>query len=101
MASTGRLKFDNESQSSAKISKSSYRYYILGIFLLFLSFAIGLLIGHFAIEKDSSDDSSSSGTGVFLPGVPEAIIREADPAVSEWIMQELSASNIKENLRLV
>ncbi|XP_053399226.1 N-acetylated-alpha-linked acidic dipeptidase 2-like [Mercenaria mercenaria] len=82
-----------------KRSTHSYRNIIVAVFLLCLSFAIGLLVGHFGIEKDSSEEGTENDSGVFLPGVPEAIVREANPSVSDWILQELNPSNIRENLR--
>ena len=73
---------------------------IIGI-LLCVVFVIGLLIGHFGIKKDSSKEGSNSGDGVFLPGVPEAIVRDADLTVRDWILKELDPNRIRENLRFV
>jgi hypothetical protein len=92
---------DNTYEDNKKTK--SYRHIIVVVIVLCISFVIGLLIGHFGIEKDtnSSKEGTSSGDGVFLSGVPEAIVRDADPTVSDWILKELNADRIRENLRFV
>jgi len=37
--------------------------------------------------------------GVFLPGVPAAIIRDADLSITDTIINEIDGANIKEYLR--
>ena len=42
---------------------------------------------------------SSGQNGVWLEGVPEAIIREANPEVSDWILSGINNQNIENYLR--
>uniref|UniRef100_A0A0B7AYA9 Peptidase M28 domain-containing protein n=1 Tax=Arion vulgaris TaxID=1028688 RepID=A0A0B7AYA9_9EUPU len=65
---------------------------ILAIFLL-LGFMIGILIGRYAICDE--DDRE----GLFLPGVPENLVSEANPDISKKIMDAISPANIEANLR--
>jgi hypothetical protein len=40
-----------------------------------------------------------TGGGVFLPGVPAAIIQEADPTISGEILNAIKAENIRQYLK--
>ena len=45
--------------------------------------------------------SGSPQNGVWLEGVPEAIIREANPNVTQWILDGINNENIANYLRYV
>lgn len=62
------------------------------------AFIIGILIGRYATCPDKETDDRD---GVFLEGVPEKLMEDEDPGVSEVLIQGMSADNIRENLRYV
>lgn len=58
--------------------------------------AIGLLAGKFGLcDEDEVKD------GVFLPGVPQGLVSDADPSISQIIIDEIDSEHIEENLRAV
>lgn len=59
-----------------------------------LVLVIGIVIGWFAICS-----TDFTGGGVFLPGVPAAIIQEADPTISGEILNAIKAENIRQYLK--
>ncbi|XP_052769425.1 N-acetylated-alpha-linked acidic dipeptidase 2-like [Mya arenaria] len=50
-------------------------------------------------QPPSAATTTERPSGVFLEGVSEAIIREADPTITDIILNEINATNIRENLR--
>ncbi|CAL1542368.1 unnamed protein product [Lymnaea stagnalis] len=56
--------------------------------------AIGLLVGKFAICDDEDEDRD----GVFLPGVPQGLVSDADPSVSKLIMDGIDSKRIEDYL---
>ena len=64
---------------------------LAGLFLV-----IGIVIGRFVICP-----TDFKGDGVFLPGIPSAIIQDADPAISDIILNAIKAENIRQYLKYV
>lgn len=59
-----------------------------------LVLVIGIVIGRFGICP-----VDFNGDGVFLPGVPAAIIQEADSTISGEILNAIKAENIRQYLK--
>ena len=59
-----------------------------------LGIVIGALIGHFATKSNDCPEGPCLGAGV-----PANIISEADPSITQKIIDATSADNIRENLR--
>ena len=63
-----------------------------GVFIAFLSIGIGIIIGHFAIQK--SNENSSSEVYPY-----SNLTREADDQNYKDYIKAIVANNIRENLR--
>ncbi|KAL4238468.1 N-acetylated-alpha-linked acidic dipeptidase 2 [Mactra antiquata] len=87
---------DTTSESRKHTAISTRLLIIVSVCILVVSFTVGLLIGIYGVKRESKSETKD---GVFLDGVSEAIIREEDHSVTDWIFQEIKASNIRENLR--
>jgi hypothetical protein len=61
------------------------------------AFVIGILIGRFATCPD--EETPEERSGVFLEGVTEKLMKDADPEVSDILINAMRAENIRENLR--
>ena len=64
-----------------------------------VAFIIGILIGRFATCPD--EETLEVRSGVFLEGVTEKLMEDADPDVSKILIDGIRADYIRENLRLV
>lgn len=58
---------------------------------LVLGLTIGLLVGTFAICQQQD--------GLYLPGAPAGLVTDANPAITQKIIDAIDASRIEENLR--
>ena len=80
-----------------------------GIFIvtavaLAVGIGVGILIGHFAIEKSDSikSEPSKEELGPCLgPDVPWKIIQDANTTIAEKLKEMISAARIRENLKSV
>ncbi|XP_060559269.1 N-acetylated-alpha-linked acidic dipeptidase 2-like [Ruditapes philippinarum] len=63
------------------------------------AFVIGILIGRFATCPD--EETPEERSGVFLEGVTEKLMKDADPEVSDILIKGMRAENIRENLRML
>ena len=73
---------------------------IVGVILAVCAFIIGILLGRFAAcPSDNQDQSDVKGNGVFLANVPKRLMEDADPTISEEVIQGMKAENIRSNLK--
>ena len=73
------------------------KLWICGIVAVIAGFIIGILIGRFATCPE--EEKETKPEGIFLPGVPESIIQDGDPSISDEIISSIKAENIREYLR--
>ncbi|XP_067681222.1 N-acetylated-alpha-linked acidic dipeptidase 2-like [Haliotis asinina] len=73
---------------------------IVGIFVLLVGLCVGILIGRYGICRDQSQiEPTPEKDGVFLPGIPEAIIKDGDPEIGKQLIDAVNNKNIEEYLR--
>ncbi|XP_064600785.1 uncharacterized protein LOC135466961 [Liolophura sinensis] len=98
----------SEEISFKKTSNRKY-FAIIAVVALIVGFVIGILIGRFAIDRGEGSEGNSRSPaecstppfqdGVFLPGVPQALIQDGDPRITDSIIKLMDPENIRENLR--
>ncbi|KAF6019350.1 hypothetical protein EB796_022317 [Bugula neritina] len=76
---------------------STTKVAILGVTVFALSLTIGVLAGYFG--RRVPETANSSPDGVVLTGVTAKIISDADPRISKLLLNEISAENIRQNLK--
>ena len=59
-------------------------------------FVIGILIGRFATCPDEKPEERK---GVYLEGVDEGLIRDADPEIADLLINSVSSKNIRKYLK--
>ena len=59
-------------------------------------FVIGILIGRFATCPDEKPEERK---GVFLDGVDEGLIRDADPEIADLLINSVRSENIRKYLK--
>lgn len=92
--SSDSIFYDNGTSKSA-----SRKIWVCATVSIVFGFAIGILVGRFATCPEEKEIPQPDGT--FLPGVPNSIIQDGDPTISEEIINSIKAENIKEYLRSV
>ncbi|KAK6181051.1 hypothetical protein SNE40_008990 [Patella caerulea] len=78
---------------------ASRKFWIIAIIIGVLAFIIGILIGKYAACDTPSDAVIPEKDGVFLPGVPDAIIKEADLSIRDLLLSSIDSKNIETYLR--
>lgn len=72
---------------------------IVVAFVGIAAFIIGILIGRYAACP--GEESPEVKSGVFLPGVPEALIKDGNPEISDLLLSGMKPNNIRENLKIL
>ena len=61
------------------------------------AFVIGILIGRFATCPEEEPEMVPSG--LYLNGVPENLVKDGDPDISDHLIRNIFTENIRQNLR--
>ncbi|XP_046557864.1 putative N-acetylated-alpha-linked acidic dipeptidase [Haliotis rubra] len=70
-----------------------------GLVTSVVSLCVGILLGRYAICPEENPSTNVAKNGTFLPGIPDSIIKDGDPEVTERLVNEISKKNIEEFLR--
>lgn len=96
MTTRSNIRLNHDADGSGTYFKHGISKTRLLIFLalaLGIGFMIGILIGRYAICDENDRE------GLYLPGVPEHLVSEADPDISKKILDAIDPNRIRENLR--
>ncbi|ESP03021.1 hypothetical protein LOTGIDRAFT_185795 [Lottia gigantea] len=81
---------------------STRKIWIIAIILAIVAFVIGILLGRYAICSTSSESSSVTEApqkdGVFLPGVPDSLIQDAELSIRDTLLKSIDNKNIEKYL---
>ena len=92
MTTGSRTELTSSEESFRKPARRPLCFYVvIAVVVGIAGFVIGILIGRFA-ACDESDASSQ-------PGLFDRFIQDADPGVSELLINDVSNENIRNNLR--
>ncbi|XP_071079774.1 N-acetylated-alpha-linked acidic dipeptidase 2-like [Haliotis cracherodii] len=97
-------KFDMMDGSNAgKYHSNRKRNLILGgLCAVLVGLCVGILIGRYGICPGQTEpESTPEKDGVFLPGIPEAIIKDGDPEIGKQLIDAVDNTKIEEYLRLL
>ncbi|XP_048259623.1 N-acetylated-alpha-linked acidic dipeptidase 2-like [Haliotis rufescens] len=97
-------KFDMVDDSgSGKYHSNRKRNLILGgLCAVLVGLCVGILIGRYGICPGQSEpESTPEKDGVFLPGIPETIIKDGDPEIGKQLIDAVDNTKIEEYLRLL
>lgn len=67
------------------------KFLLLAVVAAIVGLVIGLLIGRFGIRSDNDDYR--------ITGISETFVQDADPTISEEIMDNINSDNIRQYLR--
>ncbi|XP_065943873.1 N-acetylated-alpha-linked acidic dipeptidase 2 [Magallana gigas] len=72
-------------------AQNTRRFLLLAVVAAIVGLVIGLLIGRFGIRSDNDDYR--------ITGISETFVQDADPTISEEIMDNINSDNIRQYLR--
>jgi hypothetical protein len=74
-------------------SHAKRKFILWALIAAAVGLGFGMIIGRFAFTSDDGDQSA--------PGIPDAIVQDADPGISSEIIRQISSDNIRQYLRSV
>lgn len=79
------------SEKMSPRAQNTRRFLLLAVVAAIVGLVIGLLIGRFGIRSDNDDYR--------ITGISETFVQDADPTISEEIMDNINSDNIRQYLR--
>lgn len=72
---------------------------VLAVLVGVCVFVIGILLGRYAACPSGETDQPDAGDGVFLKNVPLSLMKDADPAIADELINGMKPDNIRNNLK--